>query len=73
MKRLIFLLLVVGMLMGCGQSAVRSGFWQHDTMYASWDHMIFSWYGYRHPTAEDRQEDVEQSWWGIDVPYVPGQ
>lgn len=73
MKKLLFLLLLVAFIMGCGQSAVRSEFWQHNTMYSSWDHMAFSWGGYRNPTAEAGQMSAEQNWWGIEVPYVPGQ
>jgi hypothetical protein len=42
-------------------------------MYKNWDHMKFSWYGYRHPTAKDLKEAKAQGWWGIEVPYVPGQ
>jgi hypothetical protein len=35
--------------------------------------MKFSWFGYRHPTAKDVKEAKTQDWWGIKVPYVPGQ
>ncbi|MDA8141512.1 MAG: hypothetical protein M0036_22950 [Desulfobacteraceae bacterium] len=73
MKKAIFIILALAFITGCGQSAVRSEYWDHDTMYKSWDHMIYSWYGYRHPTAADNQKSVEQGWWGIEVPYVPGQ
>ena len=73
MKRLLLLALLIAFIMGCGQSAVRSEFWQHNTMYKSWDHMAFSWFGHNEPTVEDRQKAAEQSWWGIEVPYVPGQ
>lgn len=73
MKKLIFVTLLFAFLVGCGQSAVRSEYLQHKTMYKSWDHMAFSWFGYRNPTAEDRQKAIEQGWWGIEVPYVPGQ
>ena len=73
MKKLILLVLLALFLTGCGQSAVRSEFWQHDTVYKNWEHMRFSWFGYDTPTAEDRQNAIDQGWWGIDVPYVPGQ
>ena len=60
-------------IMGCGQSAVRSEFWQHDSVYRNWDHMTYSWFGHNNPTAEHHQKSNEQNWWGIEVPYVPGQ
>ena len=73
MKKLILVFLASAFILSCSQSAVRSEFWQHDSVYKNWDHMKFSWFGYKSPTAEDRQKAVEQQWWGIDVPYVPGQ
>ena len=73
MKKLIVLALLGLFVVSCGQSAVRSEFWQRDTMYKNWDHMAYSWFGYRNPTAEDAAKSIEQGWWGIDVPYVPGQ
>ena len=72
MKRLLAVALLALFVSGCGQMSVQSGFWQHDTMYKNWDHMKFSWFGYQTPTAEDRQKAIEQQWWGLDVPYVPG-
>jgi hypothetical protein len=73
MKRSIMLIIVALALAGCSQSIARSEFLQHDSMYKNWDHMKFSMFGYRNPTAEDVKEATEQGWWGIDVPYVPGQ
>ena len=73
MKKLILIALASAFLMSCGQLATRSEFWQHDTMYKNWDHMKFSWFGYKNPTSEDLQKAADQHWWGIDVPYVPGQ
>jgi hypothetical protein len=69
MKKLVVLIFVALFLTGCGQS----GFFQHDTMYKNWAHTKFSWYGHNQPTAEDAQKATEQQWWGIEVPYVPGQ
>ena len=73
MKKLGFLIILALFLSGCGQSAVQSEFYQHDTMYKNWDHTKFSWFGYRNPTEEDLQKSIDQQWWGIEVPYVPGQ
>ena len=72
MKKIILLAVVLGFLAGCGQSAVQSEYYDHNTMYRSWDHMKFSLFGYKHPTEEDVQKAKEQGWWGIDVPHVPG-
>lgn len=31
------------------------------------DHMLFSLFGWKAPTAEDSKETKEQSWWGVEV------
>jgi hypothetical protein len=71
MKKLVLLVLLGTFLAGCGQPAARSEFWQHRTMYSSWDHMKFSWSGYTEPNEEDVRLAQEQGWWGIEVPHVP--
>lgn len=71
MRKLIVLVFMALFLVSCGQSL--SEFAQHDTMYKNWDHMRFSWFGHRNPTAEDAQNSIEQGWWGVEVPYVPGE
>ena len=73
MKKLLLVGMLAFFLFGCGQAAVQSEFWQHKSAYKNWDHLKFSWFGYKAPTAEDVVETTEQGWWGIDVPYVPGQ
>ena len=60
------------MLAGCS-SFSRSEFLQHESMYKNWDHMKFSWFGYRNPSEEDVKKSIEQEWWGVDVPHIPGQ
>ncbi len=73
MKKGLLLIIAVVMLAGCSHSVANSEFLQHDTFYKNWDHMKFSWFGYRNPTDEDTQKAIEQGWWGIEVPHVPGQ
>ena len=73
MKRVLFLMAMALVLASCSQSIVQSEYMQHDSMYKNWDHLKFSIFGYDNPTAEDAQMAAEQGWWGIDVPYVPGQ
>jgi hypothetical protein len=72
MKRSVLLILAIFMLAGCS-SFSRSEFLQHESMYKNWDHMKFSWFGYRNPSEEDVKKSIEQEWWGIDVPHIPGQ
>ncbi len=72
MKKLLGLILMALLLTGCS-AMTQSEFLQHDTMYKNYDHMAFSWNGYSNPTAQDAQESAEQGWWGIEVPYIPGQ
>lgn len=73
MKKLMAVLCLSFFLFGCGAAAQKSEFWQHDSMYKNNDHLWYSWSGYKHPTANTGQESVHQGWWGIQIPYVPGQ
>ncbi len=73
MKRLVVIFVMAIFLASCGQTAIRSEFYQHDTMYKNWDHLKFSWSGQESSTAQDLEKSTDQQWWGIDVPYVPGQ
>ena len=73
MKKLLALLFLSIFLMGCGAAARQSEFWQHDTMYKNWDHLKYSWYGYKNPTAQTGKESHDQGWWGIQVPYIPAK
>ena len=75
MKKLVVLLCMVLFLVSCGQSSLisRSEYLQHDTMYKNWDHMKFSLFGQDEATDQDVKKSIEQQWWGIEVPYVPGQ
>lgn len=65
MKRFFLLALIGLFLSGCAGAAKQSGFWEHDTMYKNWDHLKYSWYGYKNPTVKTGKESKEQGWWGI--------
>jgi hypothetical protein len=71
MKKVFLLLVAVMFLMGCGATAQRSGWYEHDSQYKDWDHLVFSVAGYKNPTAKDAQMSDAQGWWGepIEVPY----
>lgn len=73
MKKIILLVIMALFLASCSQTLQRSEFLEHDSMYKNWDHMKFSWFGNDNPTAEVNQMSSEQAWWGLEVPYVPGQ
>ncbi len=65
MKRF-FLVLFIGLfLSGCGAVGKQSEFWEHDTVYKNWDHLRYSWYGYKKPTVQTGKESSKQGWWGI--------
>lgn len=68
MKKLCLLALIGLFLSGCGTAAKKSEFWEHDTMYKNWDHLIFSCWGYKNPTAETLKKSQGQGWWGIPIP-----
>ena len=73
MKKLVVLIFMVLFLVSCGQRFTQSEYMQHDKMYKNWDHMKFSLFGPDEATSEDVEKSIEQQWWGIEVPYVPGQ
>ena len=73
MKKSVVFLLIAIFLAGCSGTFKQSEFMDHDKMYKNWDHMKFSWFGYRNPTAADQQKSIDQKWWGFEYPYVPGQ
>ena len=68
MLKKIFLLLVIAFfLAGC-----TAEWYNHDTVYKTNDHMLFSWWGYDNPSDEDLKNQKEQGgWWGDEVPYIP--
>jgi hypothetical protein len=68
MKKVLFLLIVLFFLAGCS-----AGWYEHDTMYKTNDHMWYSMGGYRNTTQEDLERSESQGWWGSDVPYIPAE
>ena len=73
MKKLLAITMFILFLSACGPLAVDSEYWKHDTLYKNWDHVKFSWGGYKNPTADHYRKAQEQGWWGIDIPYTPTQ
>ena len=63
MKKLFLLVLLSLFLFGCGMQ--RGATWKN------LDHMKYSWWGYKNPTAETGKMSEEQKWWGKEIPYVP--
>ena len=72
MKRLLLLLSAGMFLFGCA-SLSESEFLKHDSMFKNNDHMRFSLFGYKNPTAETQKQSEEEGWWGTKVPYIPAK
>ena len=68
MKKLIFLVVLALLMAGCSDE-----FLAHDTTFKDWDHVKFSWGGYKSPTADHVQMSTERGWWGEEVPYIPAE
>ena len=64
MKKLGLLMMIGLFLAGCGTAAKESEFWEHDSMYKSWEHWGYSWWGYKNPTLKTGKESKDQGWWG---------
>lgn len=65
MKKL-FLMAALGFfLSGCG-SLSQSEFCKHDTLYKNWDHLKYSWGGYKECKSSDSEKSQDQGWWGIE-------
>ena len=65
---LVFLGIFCAGLYGCSKEYLA-----HNSSWQSWDHMIFSWYGYQKVTAQDAKKSQEQGWWGEKIPYIPAE
>ena len=68
MRKLLFLALIGLFFSGCGTTAQQSEFAKHKSMYVNWDHMMYSWFGYKNPTPDTLKKSSEQGWWGIPTP-----
>ena len=67
MKKLLVVLLLGLFLAGCGGSLKESEFFEHDSHYKNFDHLLFSWFGYNAPSDEDAQNSTADDWWGIEI------
>jgi hypothetical protein len=68
MVRKWLVLLMLGLFTyGCGAAAKQSEFWQHDSVYKNNEHMYFSWWDFKKPTAQTGQMSQQQKWWGIPI------
>lgn len=67
MKRIFVVVIAVLFLSGCGAAARESGFYEHNTMYKSWDHLRFSTCGYKSVNELEVKQSKEQGWWGVTV------
>lgn len=68
MKKLLCLVAFLALfLAGCMTTQQTSEFWKHPTVFKSWDHLAFSWFNYRNPTAETGEKSQEQGWWGEEI------
>jgi hypothetical protein len=68
MKKLIVLLFIGLLLAGCSDE-----FLAHDSLYKDWEHVKFSWWGYKTPTAEVAKMSDDRGWWGEEIPYIPAE
>ncbi len=55
-------------LVGCGQLAKESEFWDHSSMYKNWGHMFYSMGGYKKCDVETARRSAQEGWWGIAMP-----
>jgi len=65
------LALVLAFSVGCSQQ-----WYEHDTVYKTNDHMLFSMFGYQDPSLSDLEKQQEQEgWWGepVELDFVPAQ
>jgi len=64
MKKIGLVLILALFLLGCGTAAQRSEFLKHDSQYENWDHLKFSWTGWKSASTKDAEKSDDQKWWG---------
>lgn len=67
MKRLFVVMMTALFLSGCGAAARESGYYEHNTLYKSWEHLKFSMCGYKNVDQKEAMLSKEQGWWGLTV------
>jgi hypothetical protein len=68
MKKMLLLLAAAMLIAGC-----TSEFYKHDRLFATNDHVAFSWWGYKNTDAQAAKKSADQGWWGREIPYVPAK
>jgi len=68
MKKLLLVLVAVMLIAGC-----TSEFYKHNTLFATNDHVAFSWWGYKNVDAAEAKKSADQGWWGKEIPYIPAK
>ena len=69
MKKIGLLLILIAFLFGCGTAAQKEAFLSHKSQYESFDHLKFSWFGYKKPTREDVKNSALEGWWGDPINF----
>jgi len=69
MKRILLITMISLFLLGCGAAAKESGFYDHKSVYASWDHFVYSLQGHKTCSEQSVEESKKDGWWGIPQVY----
>ena len=73
MRSFLVTLFVLLLLSGCATTGEEwNDIWAHDNTYRNWEHLKFSWFGYKNPTVETGRMSHAQGWWGKPIPG-PGE
>jgi hypothetical protein len=68
MKKMLLLLAAAMLIAGC-----TSEFYKHDRVFATNDHVAYSWWGHKNTDAMAAKKSADQGWWGKEIPYVPAK